>query len=335
MTLTMNLGVDSYDIVVERGALSKAGKYLNLDRRVLVVTDSGVPKEYSEKASSFCKDAVVYTFPEGEESKNFDTFKSLLSCLVENGFTRSDCVLSVGGGVCSDMAGFAAATYMRGIDFYSIPTTLLSQIDASIGGKTAIDFCGYKNIVGAFKQPKKVIIDPDVLLTLDKRQIANGMSEAVKMSLTSDNELFTMFENGEYRTNLDEVIVRSLKIKKYVVEQDEKETGLRKILNFGHTVAHAIESNMNLAGLYHGECVGLGMLCMCSENVRERLYKVMKDIGLPTEFDFDVKKITEAVKHDKKMSGDNITVIYVNEPGTFEMKTVAFSEFENQLSKVL
>ncbi len=335
MILKMELGQDSYDIVVEHGVLERAGSLFKLDRRVLVVTDSGVPEVYSEKVAAQCKNAVIYTFPQGEESKNFDTFKEILTCLVENGFTRSDCVVAVGGGVAGDMAGFAAATYMRGIDFYNIPTTLLSQIDSSIGGKTAIDFCGYKNIVGAFNQPKKVLIDPDVLATLDKRQIANGLAEAVKMSLTSDKELFKMFESGEYKTNIDEVIIRSLKVKKYVVEQDEKETGLRKILNFGHTVAHAIESNINMSGLYHGECVGLGMLAMSGEQVRERLLTVMKDIGLPTEFDFDCEKILEAIKHDKKMSGDNITVIYVDKPGAFEMKTMAFSELKEQLSKVL
>ncbi len=335
MILRMKLGQDSYDIVVEHGVLERAGSLLKLDRRVLVVTDSGVPREYSEKVASQCENSVIYTFPQGEESKNFDTYKEILTYLVENGFTRSDCVVAVGGGVAGDMAGFAAATYMRGIDFYNIPTTLLSQIDSSIGGKTAIDFCGYKNIVGAFNQPKKVLIDPDVLSTLDKRQIANGLAEAVKMSLTSDKELFKMFEIGEYKTNMDEVIVRSLKVKKYVVEQDEKETGLRKILNFGHTVAHAIESNINMSGLYHGECVGLGMLAMSGENVRERLLCVMKSIGLPTEFDFDCEKILEAIKHDKKMAGDNITVIYVDEPGTFEMKTMAFSYLKEHIRKVL
>jgi len=335
MILRMELGQDSYDIVVEHGTIDRAGELLKLDRRVLVVTDSGVPKEYSEKIALQCKNSVIYTFPQGEESKNFDTYKDILTCLVENGFTRSDCVVAVGGGVCGDMAGFAAATYMRGIDFYNIPTTLLSQIDSSIGGKTAIDFCGYKNIVGAFNQPKKVLVDPDVLKTLDKRQIANGLAEAVKMSMTSDKELFKMFENGEYKTNLDEVIIRSLKVKKYVVEQDEKENGLRKILNFGHTVAHAIESNINMSGLYHGECVGLGMLAMTGENVRNRLLCVMKNIGLPTAFDFDCEKILEAIKHDKKMSGDNITVIYVDKPGAFEMKTMAYSTLKEQLSKVL
>ena len=142
-----------------------------------------------------------------------------------------------------DLAGFAASAYMRGIDFYNIPTTLLSQIDSSIGGKTAINFGGVKNIVGAFYQPKKVLIDPDLLKTLPPRQISNGLAEAIKVGLTSDEKLFDIFENGEIGSRLDEIIVRALTVKKNVVEQDEKEAGLRRILNFGHTVGHGIESS--------------------------------------------------------------------------------------------
>ena len=196
MILPVKTGTGGYNIYLERGALKKAGEYLNLSRRALIVTDSGVPQEYAETVAAQCKEPYIVTLPEGEKTKCFDGFKFLLSKMVEYGFTRSDCVIAVGGGVMGDLAGFAAASFMRGIDFYNIPTTVLSQVDSSIGGKVAIDFEGYKNIVGAFYPPKAVIIDSNTLKTLPERQISNGLAESVKMSLTSDKELFELFEKG-------------------------------------------------------------------------------------------------------------------------------------------
>ncbi len=321
-----------YDIILERGALKRAGEYLNLSRRALIVTDSGVPREYAEEVAAQCQEAMICVFPEGEKSKNFDTYKSILSALVGGDFTRTDCVVAVGGGVVGDMAGFAAATFMRGIDFYNIPTTLLSQVDSSIGGKTAIDFEGYKNIVGAFYQPKRVIIDFDTLSTLPARQISNGAAEAVKMALTHDNELFELFESGKAIENIDTVIERSLKIKKSVVEADEKEASLRKVLNFGHTVGHAIESNTPT--LYHGECVALGMLPMCSDEVRERLMKVLENLNLPIAVDVDCDKIVETMRHDKKMAGDNISYITVPKVGSFKMQKSDFNTFAQRIKAV-
>lgn len=323
MTIHMNLGEDSYDIVVERGILKKASEHLNLNRRVLVVTDSGVPAEYAEKVAAQCKESVICTVDEGEGSKSLETFGKLLERLLDNGFSRKDCVVAVGGGVVGDLSGFVASAYMRGIDFYNIPTTLLSQIDSSIGGKTAINFGDVKNIVGAFHQPKKVLIDPDLLKTLPKRQISNGLAEAVKMSLTSDKELFNIFETKDTESNIDEIIIRSLNIKKDVVEQDEKEAGLRKILNFGHTVGHGIESSEGMSELYHGECVALGMIPMCSDKVRARLIEVLKKCNLYREIRYDWDKIAQAAFHDKKADGDNITITMVNEVGCFEMKTMS------------
>ena len=169
MIIPVNLGEQSYNIILKRGALNNASDYLRLDRRVLIVTDSGVPREYSEAIKAQTKDAIIYTIKQGEESKNIHNYMELLRVLAKEKFTRTDCVVAVGGGVCGDLAGFVASTYMRGIDFYNVPTTLLSQVDSSIGGKVAIDFEGIKNIVGAFYQPKAVLIDPCVLKTLDKR----------------------------------------------------------------------------------------------------------------------------------------------------------------------
>ena len=321
MTINMNLGNNSYDIVVERGILNKAKELLNLNRRVLVVTDSGVPQEYAQTLAKQCKDSVICVVEQGEESKSLDVFEKLLTAMLDNDFSRNDCVVAVGGGVVGDLSGFVASTYMRGVDFYNIPTTLLSQIDSSIGGKTAINFCGVKNIVGAFYQPKKVLIDPDLLKTLEKRQISNGLAEAVKMALTSDKELFEIFENEDIESNIDEIIVRSLNIKKSVVELDEKEAGLRKILNFGHTIGHGIESSEKGA-LYHGECVALGMLVMCGEEIRDKVKKVLEKCELYREIEFDWDEIEKAAFHDKKADGDMVTVTTVNEIGSFEMKTM-------------
>ncbi len=325
----------TYNIYLKRGALKNAGEYIDLDRKVLIVTDTGVPKEYAQTVADKCKDAVIITVDEGERSKNIDTFKYLLECMVKNNFTRTDCVVAVGGGVIGDLSGFVASCYMRGVDFYNIPTTVLSQVDSSIGGKTAIDFSGIKNIVGAFYPPKAVIIDADTLETLPQRQISNGFAESVKMALTSDAKLFDIFENGDIYENIDTIIERSLYIKKYVVEEDEKESGLRKILNFGHTLAHAVESVNDLEKYYHGECVAIGMLPMCDQSVQKRLVPVLKKLGLPTECEYNADELLDICRHDKKASGDDITVVYVPETGSFELRKMPFTEFEKMVREVL
>lgn len=329
MTLSMNLGANSYDIIIEHGALSKAGEYLNLNRKILIVTDDGVPSVYAETIAKQCKSPVKITVPQGENSKGFATLELLCKTMLENGFTRTDAVVAVGGGVVGDLSGFAAASFMRGIDFYNIPTTLLSSVDSSIGGKTAINLGGVKNIIGAFHQPKRVLIDPETLKTLPKRQIANGLAEAIKMAATFDSELFRWMENTDLLSNLDHIIERSLMIKKAVVECDEKEAGLRRVLNFGHTIGHGIESDENLHGLYHGECVALGMIPMCKGSVRERLLSVLKKAGLPTSFVCDPARVYEAVTHDKKADGNQIHLIYLPEIGSYEMKKTSLSDFYN------
>ena len=163
MQIITELGKNSYAVTIERGALSRAGSYMNLNRKVLVVTDSGVPAQYAQTVAACCATPVIVTIAQGEESKNIRNFEALCRAMLQNGFTRTDCVVAVGGGVVGDLAGFAAASFMRGIDFYNIPTTVLSQVDSSIGGKVAIDLDGIKNCVGAFHQPKAVLIDPEVL----------------------------------------------------------------------------------------------------------------------------------------------------------------------------
>ena len=322
MNINMDLVPDSYDILVERGCLARAGEYLDLQRRVLVVTDSGVPAEYARILSEQCREATVLTVAEGEGSKSLARLEELLLSMLRHGFSRRDLVVAVGGGVVVDLAGLAAATYMRGIDFYNVPTTLLSQIDSSIGGKTAINLGGVKNIVGAFHQPKRVLIDPALLDTLPRRQISNGLAEAIKVALTSDAVLFDILERGDIRERMDEIIVRALTVKKNVVEQDEREAGLRRVLNFGHTVGHGIESSVGPKTLYHGECVALGMLPMCAAAIRPRVVGVLKRCGLLHTPAYRWEAIAEAILHDKKADGDSVTVTVVDEVGSFSMRTV-------------
>ena len=286
--LTMNLGARSYDIILKRGALENLYQFARLDRRVAVVTDSGVPTAYAQRVADQCREAKIITVPQGEASKSFKILESVLQQMLEFNMGRGDLVIAVGGGVVGDLAGFAAAIYMRGIDFINCPTTTLSMIDSSIGGKTAVDMGPTKNIVGAFWQPKLVIVDPDTLSTLPRRHYINGLAEAVKASLLADPELFAIFENGDVDAQIGEIIYRSLKFKKNIVEQDETEHGMRKALNFGHTIGHGIEAVKGIkgrrtVGLFHGECVALGMLPMIeSKALQKRVRAVYRRLGPPT-----------------------------------------------------
>lgn len=333
MTIHIELGKESYDVTVGRGALDRAGEIFGLDRRALVVTDDGVPKQYAEKVASKCREAHLVTVRTGEGSKSAETYLDLLGKMVDAGFERTDCVVAVGGGVVGDLAGFVASSYMRGVDFYNVPTTLLSMVDSSIGGKTAINLHGIKNIVGAFWQPKAVLIDPDALKTLPARQISNGLAEAIKMAATFDKELFELIERGNIEENIEKIITGSLEIKRRVVEADAREAGLRRVLNFGHTIGHGIEAERRGA-LYHGECVALGMIPMCSENVRARLAAVLEKNGLPTKFDGDRKAVVDALTHDKKSAHGAITVVTVDEIGEFAMTKETPSELLGRMTAV-
>ena len=331
MVLHMNLGEQSYDIVVEKDALKKIGKHLDLNRKVLILTDSGVPKMYSEAVLKDCKEGYIYVIKQGEKSKCFKNYTEILKFMVENSFTRKDLVVCVGGGVCGDLGGFVASTYMRGIDFYNIPTTLLSQLDSSIGGKVAIDFEGVKNIVGAFYQPKKVVIDRETLKTLEKRQLMAGLCEGIKMAACYDKELFELIENSEdLYADLDKIIEGGLKIKRDVVEKDPKEKHLRKVLNFGHTIGHAVESHSK--ELLHGECVAIGMLYFASGEVKNRLTKVLEKYNLPTSYKADTSELMEYISRDKKSKGNTVSVVVVKEIGKFEIVDMKKTEIENLLN---
>ncbi len=333
MVINVNLKHTDYNIYIERGALEKASELLNLNRKVLVVTDSGVPVEYAKRIAECSKEAYIVTVPQGEDSKSLEIYEKLLREMLSRNFTRKDCVVAVGGGVVGDLAGFVASSFMRGVDFYNVPTTVLSQVDSSIGGKVAVNLGGIKNIVGAFYQPKAVLIDPETLKTLDNRLVSAGLAEAVKMALTFDKELFEKIERSENPFEIiDEIIEGSLRIKKKVVEEDERESGLRKVLNFGHTVGHAVESTAK-GELYHGECVALGMLSVCSEDIRERLLKVLSKLNLPTEYKAKRDNLLEAVSHDKKSGYGTVTVVLCDRVGEFAMKEETLAEIDKRMER--
>ena len=329
--LNMELGEHSYPIIVGRGLLTKANEYFNLDRKVYIVTDDGVPANYADTIKFLCKSAEIKTVKAGEGSKSLSILEDVLTGMSDFGLSRSDCVVAVGGGVVGDLAGFAAAVYMRGIDFYNIPTTLLSQVDSSIGGKTAVNLGKVKNSVGAFKQPRAVLVDADTLSTLSTRHFNNGLCEAIKMAATSDRELFTKLELLNPDTiynNIEEIITSALQIKKSVVEIDECEKGLRKILNFGHTFGHAIESAEGLSGLYHGECVALGMLAVSTGEVKERIKRVLARYDLPTEYDGDINYAFSFLSHDKKCNNNGVSAILCPAIGEHSIKNMTLEEFK-------
>ncbi|MCQ2461895.1 MAG: 3-dehydroquinate synthase [Clostridia bacterium] len=318
-----------YNVILERGSIDKFALLTGITGKTLIVTDTGVPQSYARRIASQLEKPYIYTVEQGEKSKSLDCFGKILSFMLENNFTRSDSVVACGGGVVGDLAGFCAASYMRGVKFRNFPTTVLAQVDSSVGGKTAVNLDGVKNPVGAFYQPSAVVIDPDVLKTLGRRQTAAGLAEAVKTSLTGDASLFEKFEKEDIYENTDEIIFRSIEIKKNVVQLDEKENGLRMILNFGHTIGHGIES-LGL-GLYHGECVALGMLPMCSDAVRKRLIPVLERLGLPTRLDFDEEKVMAAIAHDKKTTGELINAVTVSKVGEYRINKMSAGEIRQRL----
>jgi len=326
MRIPVRLQKDSYDIILERGSLAHAAELLGLHGKVLIVTDEGVPSPYAATVAAQCPQSFIECLPQGEASKGMAGFERLLRAMLEHGFGRSDCVVAVGGGMVGDLGGFAAACYMRGVDFYNIPTTVLSQVDSSIGGKTAIDLAGVKNIVGAFYQPKGVLIDPDVLRTLSPRLRHEGMAEVIKMALTSDASLFELLETAsESEELLETVIGRALRIKADVVEQDPNEKGLRRVLNFGHTLGHAVEG-LYEGSLLHGECVSIGMLPMCAEPLRGRVEKLLTRYELPTHSSDTAEALLPFFKHDKKKNANGITAVLVEQPGSFEFRSMTAEE---------
>ena len=332
MKLHVDLKERGYDIVLQRGVLKKLASEINVERNVLLVSDSKVPKQWIDLIASHCPHCIVKIVASGEESKSFAVWEELLACMLEHHFLRSDLVIALGGGVVGDLAGFAASCYMRGIDFVNIPTTTLSQIDSSIGGKTAINAGGIKNNIGAFYQAVKVLIDFDVLSTLPHRHYINGLVEALKAGLIYDPELFTLFETDDIDAHLEEIIYRSLLVKKDVVEKDERESSLRKILNFGHTIGHALESYYHMEEYLHGECVAMGMLYFIEdESLKQRTIQILRKMGLPTDVPYDPDEVYQKLLSDKKAGHDSITIVKVEQLGEAKLEKMPYEEIKKKL----
>lgn len=321
-----------YSVILQRGILASASSLIGRQGHVFLISDDGVPAKWRDLLSQQYPDASMFIFQNGEASKNFDTLQQILKAMQEAHLSRKDTVIALGGGVVGDMAGFASAIYMRGIRYINIPTTSLSQIDSSIGGKTAIDFNQVKNSVGAFWQPDMVLVDPDTLSTLTPRHYHNGLAEAVKEGLIKDADLFAIFEKDDWNDHIEEIIERCLMIKRDVVEKDEREGGERKLLNFGHTFGHAYESYFGMNGYYHGECVGLGMMTVLNhQEIKERLAKVLTRLELPVTCKADPEKIYELMLQDKKADHDHITMIQVDEIGSGYLEDWTLEQVKERL----
>ena len=330
MVINVALQNTQYNIYIERGIISHLDQYVKKDCKVLIITDTNIPQTYIDKVSANFKMVFVKKLQPGEVSKSIASFESCQQLLLEKCFSRDDLIIALGGGVVGDLAGFVASTYKRGIAFVNIPTTTLSQIDSSIGGKTAINLSGIKNVVGSFYQPKAVFIDFDTLTTLTTRHYHNGLVEAIKAGLIGDKSLFEEFEKPQL--NIEEIIIKAIMVKKAVVEVDEKELGLRKILNFGHTLGHGIEAYYHNEGYYHGEVVGLGMLKVLNDEILKlRLKAILKKLNLPTEVAYDPEKVYEFILNDKKINHDTIDLVRVKTIGHAYIETVSLTSLKELL----
>lgn len=323
-------------------------------KRLCIVTDSRVDEHYGEEVLGLlqgnCARAVKYVFPNGEENKNLDTVRDIYKFLIKEGFDRKDMLIALGGGVVGDTTGFTAATYLRGIDFIQVPTTLLAQADSSIGGKTGVDFDGYKNMVGAFKMPKLVYMNLAVLQTLDDRQFFSGFAEIMKHGLIKDAAFYEWLIENMYEIcdrNLDtlqEMLIKSCTVKKLVVEKDPTEQGDRALLNFGHTIGHAIEKAKNFE-LFHGECVALGAVAAAYISWKRELltmeeYYEIRDMfvpfNLPISVDnIDPEEILRLTKSDKKMESGKIKFVLLKKLGKAVLdKTVTDEEILAAINEI-
>ncbi|NLL76741.1 MAG: 3-dehydroquinate synthase [Clostridiales bacterium] len=346
-----------YDIVFSRTFDEFQVELDNLQtegRRICIVTDSAVEALYAQTILDLvkdkCKKAVIFTFPSGEQSKNLETVRQAYTFLIEEEFDRKDLLIALGGGVVGDLTGFVAATYLRGIDFIQIPTTLLAQADSSIGGKTGVDFDGYKNMVGAFHMPRLVYMNVSVLKTLEERQYFSGFAEIMKHGLIRDHIFYewlleNMYEICEREPSvLEEMVIKSSSIKKMIVEKDPKEMGDRALLNFGHTIGHAIEKAKNFE-LYHGECVALGCVAAAFISWKHELlsmeeYYEIRDMFVPFHLpisidDVEPEEIAALTKSDKKMDAGKIKFVLLKKVGKAIVdKTVTDEDIKNAVREI-
>lgn len=337
-TLHVNLGPRSYDIHIASGALDTAGEAVKTvcprAARLFVVTDTNVGPLYAGRVKASLEQAGfavrVTTLPAGEHTKCVDSLSLLWEDSMSFGLTRTDAVVALGGGVIGDLAGFAAATILRGVDFIQIPTTLLAQVDSSVGGKVAIDLKAGKNLAGAFWQPRLVLMDPDTLNTLPDATFSDGMAEVIKYGCIADRDFFDFLcahpSRARIMEEIESVLYTCCDIKRSVVEEDERDTGRRMLLNFGHTVGHAFELAGNYEKWTHGQAVAAGM-CVAAQlgfglgvsggddsGIRE-LVELLKAFRLPTRIDCDWNTLVRAVGLDKKSTGDDITMIFLKRMG--------------------
>ena len=348
----IHVGIEGapYDVHVGVGTLSTLGQRvaeLLHPKRAFVVTDSNVGPLYLEKVSVSLEEAGIevaaHTFAAGEQNKTIDTWARICRAMAAAGCDRDTVVVASGGGVTGDMAGFAAASFMRGVRLVQVPTSLLAMVDSSVGGKTAIDIPEGKNLVGAFLQPKLVLADIVCLSTLPRTQLADACGEVIKHAVLADAELFSHLERypltDERRSpqEMAVVVADNVRIKRDVVVEDERERGLRQTLNLGHTLGHAIEAASDFT-LGHGSCVAIG-LCMiaragaklgwCDEATSSRIERCVRLHGLPTSTDIPAERIVELACHDKKRHADSVNLVVVRAIGSCEIKRASFDELKS------
>ncbi|HIS03565.1 MAG TPA: 3-dehydroquinate synthase [Candidatus Pullichristensenella avicola] len=331
-TVTVQSG--NYRVLIGPGLLSQAGERVAeavRGRRCAVVTDDRVGALYARRLLASLEAAGiradVFSFPNGEKNKTLSTFARAVEFFAERELTRGDFALALGGGVVGDLAGFAAAAYMRGIDYIQAPTTLLAAVDSSVGGKTAVDLPMGKNLVGAFHQPKLVLCDTDVVAELPQPLLRDGAAEMIKYGVLRDPQLFSAMADGSWRERLEEAIARCVSIKRDYVDEDEFDNGARQFLNFGHTFGHAVEKSTNFA-LSHGQCVAIGMvMAFRAAGVPEgELVKTLEKCGLPTASPCGLDELCAAALLDKKRRGGAVTLVLPEKIGRCELKRVPVGE---------
>lgn len=330
------------EIYIENGLLSKVGeltKTVLKGKKIALISDTNVYPLYGENIKTQLENegykVFTYIFKAGEASKNTRELIKIVEFMAENELTREDGAVALGGGVCGDMVGFAASVFLRGIKFVQIPTSLLAQVDSSVGGKTAVDLPQGKNLCGAFHQPSLVIIDPDVLKTLSHHFFSDGMGEVIKYGCIKSASLFEKLESGDVKDNLTDIITECVSIKRQVVENDEKEHGERALLNFGHTCGHAIEKLWNFETVSHGEAVAIGMVMItrAGENLgitekgtTDRLIKVLEKNDLKISDTHTDKDIISAMNGDKKRTGTGIKFVMINKIGSSFINPIKYED---------
>ena len=343
LTLKGTTGVS--EIHIESGLLARAASVIGetfSPSRIHIVSDSTVAPLYLEQLEQQFTLPVTHTvIPAGEEHKRLSTVEGIYHDLLANGMTRKDLIIALGGGVVGDITGFAAATFLRGVSLCQIPTTLLAQVDSSVGGKTGVDMPEGKNLVGAFYQPRLVLIDPAVLATLPDQTFADGMAEVVKYGYISNREILDMVSAPDYKKNIERIICECVRIKRDVVTIDEHDTGLRMILNFGHTIGHAAEKLGNYVDLTHGQAVAVGMVAamrlsamLGNEDLSKRLIGILEHIGLPTELKYGREDIYRSLLSDKKKFGATVNFILVREPGRAEITPIGAEKLHEYVLKL-